>query len=145
MLEENEGNIDKTYNFHLLAGHFIMLDEVKEDDALKEIDLATLLLLESKTKKGVDKILTLAKTLISYAKALTLYDKCEITDEEGLLCFLCTRYPDLELDWTKLQKILLALKNNNVDYQDQKTLELVIIIYNSAIVEKINHLNLEDK
>ena len=117
-----------------------MLDEPKEEEALNEMTTAEALLLEAKTKKGIDKIILLGKSLIAHAKALTLYDKCEINDDESLLCFVCVRYPDLDLDWVTMQKILSILKNKEIDYQAQKTLEIAIIVYNSAIIEKINNI-----
>ncbi|MGV8169529.1 MAG: hypothetical protein ACP5N3_05735 [Candidatus Nanoarchaeia archaeon] len=145
MLGENTEDSDKTYNYHLLAGHFVMLDDVNEDDALKEMESTESLLSEAKSKKGLEKTRLLGNSLIHYAKALTLYDKCKIEDNEGLLCFVCTRYPDLELDWTTLQKILLLLRNeeNKIDHQELKTLELAVIIYNSAIIEKINNIKIQ--
>ncbi|MFA6072486.1 MAG: hypothetical protein WC758_00030 [Candidatus Woesearchaeota archaeon] len=141
MFEENNNDVDKIYNFHLLLGHFNMLNEPNDLLAQDNLLSANTSLTEAKNTKGAIKTINLGKALIAYAKSLTLLESCEITDDEGALCFICVRYPELELDWIIMQKVLHLLKTNNIEYQEQKTLDLAITLYISAINNKITQLD----
>jgi hypothetical protein len=143
MYEENMENdeetqsVSRTYDTHLLMGHFNELDDSPIEAVSKNISDAENILSEAKSKKGIDKILLQIDALKLYASALTLNDKCSIEDMEGLFCFVCIRYPSMEFDWTTLQKIILTSIHKNVDYQVQKTLELAIALYISAIKKEL--------
>jgi hypothetical protein len=162
MFTENEETDDsvRIYDFNLLKGSFNELDDIPQDRLDANITEAKKLLSEATQKKGAEKLILQINALKFYANALALKDKCivdnsctlavdssgsnqELTSDNlsdnyaALFSFICVRHPELELDWTILQKLIAAATNNKAEYQDQKTLELAIAVYTSALKEKL--------
>jgi len=128
----------EVYDYQLLKGHFKELDNVDNNLILSKIKESEELFQKSGKLKGQDKINQLILSFISYATTFALFDKCEIDEIEGIFSFVCIRHPELDFNWQMMQKIILASKNNKVDYSEQKTLELALILYTSAIKEALN-------
>lgn len=139
MFQENYDDVGSIYDSHLLSGHFTELDDIPYDLVAKTAEDADKIYKESIGRKNGERISAQAETLVKYLTALSLLSKCSITDIEGLLCFVCIRHPELELDWTVLQK--LAMHPPLTDYQQQKTLEVAAALYISAVKNRVNILS----
>ena len=58
------------------------------------------------------------ETLRLYSEALAHLDRKKITNHQCLFAYLCTKYPELELDWDFFEKV--RTMRNGVNYYGQK-------------------------
>ncbi len=157
--ENAEKDAPESYDYHLLQGHILESDVINDDLLDEKLETAARLLEESKTKKGIDKTYSQIVALLSFSSALAIMNKCRVDDDEALLSLLCVRLPELEFDWTTLQKILKLKQkvdatnadtantdatNTNTSIkpldriEEDKTLNLAITLYTSALVEALS-------
>jgi hypothetical protein len=141
--ENTERDAPESYDYHLLQGHIQELDVIDDSLLDEKLVAATSLLEESKTKKGQDKTLAQIDALILFSQALALMNKCIIDDDEALMSLLCVRLPELEFDFATLQKMLKLKKkimdaaNSAEKIEEDKTLNLAITLYTSALLEAL--------
>jgi hypothetical protein len=134
----NFDDSEKYYDFCLLSGMFEELDSPPQEEISQAINSAQDIFSASKTLKGNEKLHSFAKSLFLYSKALCLASKCRITDEKALFSFLCIRYPQLELDWSTLLRIVNFAESKKLPIEEQGMLEAAIRIYISSIKEELN-------
>lgn len=82
------------------------------------------------------------EALRMYAEALLAFDKVRTTNHQCLFALLCTKHPELELDWSFFEKVRTKRNGINyygerVSYEDWKSIEVQMKIYISTLRKEI--------
>jgi hypothetical protein len=140
----NFDDSEKYYDFCLLSGMFKEIESAPLDEISQLITSAEQIFSSSKTLKGNEKLFSFAESLFMYTNALSLQSRCRINDKKALFSFICIRYPQLELDWSALLRIVIFAENKKIPIEEQGMLEAAIRIYISSIKEELNRKELKN-
>ena len=115
--------------------------------AIVEEDLKTIAELKNKTDRANTLYKLSYDVVHTLAEALLLFDKVKSLNHQCLFAYLCTKHPELELDWNFFEKI--RTRRNGIHYygtsrswHDWKEIELQVTLYirilKDEILKKLN-------
>ncbi len=143
--------LGEAYNSCLTRGYINELKEINTPKAKSLLENAEICIstaqiiikaIEKQDKEWMSIYTGYYEALRIYTEAVLLFDKVDISNHQCLFACLCTKHPELELDWNFFEKVRTKRNGVNyygdhISYDDWKEVELQIKLYISTLRKEV--------